>query len=138
YMAGTPMVLVVQASSPHKTVKELVDAAKAKPGMSFARGGPGSSLHVAIEVLRLATGITITYVPYGGTAPAINALLGGHVEAVWADFPTVVSQLKAGTLRGLVTTSAKRGEWLPDVPTLRETGMSDYAADIFYGYAAPA
>lgn len=138
YLAGTPMVLVVQASSPYKTVKDLVDAVRAKPGMAFASGGPGSSLHVAIEVLRLATGITITYVPYGGTAPAINALLGGHVEAVWADYPTVVSQLKSGTLRGLVTTSAKRSEWLPDVPTLAETGISKYTADIFYGYVAPA
>jgi len=138
YLAGTPMVLVVQASSPYKTVKDLVDAAKAKPGLAFASGGPGSSLHVAIEVLRLATGTTITYVPYGGTAPAINALLGGHVQAVWADYPTVVSQLKSGTLRGLVTTSAKRNRWLPDVPTLAETGISKYNADIFYGYVAPA
>src|SRR4029079_10971274 len=116
----------------------LVDAAKAKPGMAFASGGPGSSLHVAIEVLRLATGITISYVPYGGTAPAINALLGGHVQAVWADYPTVVSQLASGTLRGLVTTSAKRTELMPDVPTLTETGISNYSADIFYGYMAPA
>ena len=137
YLAGTPMVLVVQASSPYKTVQDLVEAARAKPGMAFASGGPGSSLHVAIEVLRLATGITISYVPYGGTAPAINALLGGHVQAVWADYPTVVSQLKSGTLRGLVTTSSKRTEWLPDVPTLAETGISKYSADIFYGYVAP-
>ena len=56
--------------------------------------------------------------PYGGTAPAINALMGGHVQAVWADYPTVVSQLKSGTLRGLVTTSPKRIEALPDVPTI--------------------
>lgn len=138
YLAGTPMVLVVQSSSPYKTLKDLVDAMRAKPGMAFASGGPGSSLHVAIEVLRLATGTTISYVPYGGTAPAINALLGGHVQAVWADYPTVVSQLKSGTLRGLVTTSAKRVEWLPDVPTLAETGISKYSADIFYGYVAPA
>jgi tripartite-type tricarboxylate transporter receptor subunit TctC len=139
YLAGTPMVLVVQASSPYKTVKDLVDAARDKRGtITFASGGPGSSLHVAIEVLRLATKITINYVPYGGTAPAINALLGGHVQAVWADYPTVVAQLKAGTLRGLVTTSAKRTEALPDVPTLAETGISNYSADIFYGYVAPA
>jgi tripartite-type tricarboxylate transporter receptor subunit TctC len=139
YLAGTPMVLVVQNSSPYKTVQDLVAAARAKPGtISFASGGPGSSLHVAIEVLRLATNITINYVPYGGTAPAINALLGGHVQAVWADYPTVVSQLKSGTLRGLVTTSAKRTEWLADVPTLGETGISKYSADIFYGYVAPA
>jgi tripartite-type tricarboxylate transporter receptor subunit TctC len=138
YLAGTPMVLVVQASSPYKTIKDLVDAMRAKPGMAFASGGPGSSLHVAIEVLRLATGTTISYVPYGGTAPAINALLGGHVQAVWADYPTVVSQLKSGTLRGLVTTSTKRVAALPDVPTLSETGISKYSADIFYGYVAPA
>jgi tripartite-type tricarboxylate transporter receptor subunit TctC len=138
YLAGTPMVLVVQGSSPYKTVKDLVDAARAKPGLAFASGGPGSSLHVAIEVLRLATGITISYVPYGGSGPAINALLGGHVQAVWADYPTVVSHLKSGTLRGLVTTSAKRAALMPDVPTLAETGISPYSADIFYGYVAPA
>jgi tripartite-type tricarboxylate transporter receptor subunit TctC len=137
YLAGTPMVLVVQASSPYKTLQDLVAAMKAKPGMAFASGGPGSSLHVAIEVLRLATGTTISYVPYGGSGPAINALLGGHVQAVWADYPTVVSQLKSGTLRGLVTTSAKRTALMPDVPSLNETGISNYSADIFYGYVAP-
>jgi tripartite-type tricarboxylate transporter receptor subunit TctC len=138
YLAGTPMVLVVQASSPYKTLQDLIAAMKAKPGMAFASGGPGSSLHVAIEVLRLATNTTISYVPYGGSGPAINALLGGHVQAVWADYPTVVSQLKAGTLRGLVTTSAKRTAFMPDVPSLNETGISNYSADIFYGYVAPA
>ena len=139
YLAATPMVLVVQASSPWKTVQELVAGAKAQPGkITFASGGPGSSLHVAIEVLRLATKIDINYVPYGGTAPSINALVGGHVQAVWADYPTVVGQLKAGTLRGLVTTSPKRVPDLPDVPTLSETGIVKYEAEIFYGLVAPA
>ncbi len=64
--------------------------------------------------------------------------MGGHVTAVWADYPTVVSQLKAGTLRGLVTSSAKRVAALPDVPTLSETGVANYEADIFYGIVAPA
>jgi len=139
HLASTPMVLVVQAPSPYKTVADLVADAKAKPGkVVFASGGPASSLHVAIEVLRLAAKIEITYVPYGGTAPAVNALLGGHVSAVWADYPTVVGQLKAGTLRGLVTTSAKRVQTLSDVPTLSETGLAKYEADIFYGIVAPA
>ena len=139
YLAATPMVLVVQSSSPWKTLKELVDDAKARPGkVTFASGGPASSLHVSIEVLRLATKIDINYVPYGGSGPAINALLGGHVQAVWADYPTVVSQLASGTLRGLVTTSGKRVAQLPDVPTLTETGISNYQADIFYGIMAPA
>ena len=139
YLTSTPMVLVVLGSSPYRTLNDLIAAARAKPGeLAFASGGPGSSLHVAIEVLRRAANINITYVPYGGTAPAINALMGNHVAAVWADYPTVVSQLQSGTLRGLVTTPRARIEALPDVPTLGETGVSKYEADIFYGIVAPA
>ena len=139
YLAATPMVLVVLGSSPYRTLGDLVAAARAKPGeLAFASGGPGSSLHVAIEVLKRAANISVTYVPYGGTAPAINALMGNHVAAVWADYPTVVSQLKSGTLRGLVTTSRARVASLPAVPTLGETGISNYEADIFYGVVAPA
>ena len=138
YLASTPMVLVVQSSSPYKTLADLIAAARAQPGkLSFASGGPGSSLHVAIEVLRRAANIDITYVPFGGTAPAITTLMGGHVDAVWADYPTVVAQLQAGTLRGLVTTSHGRVDTLPDVPTFAETGVSKYEADIFYGIVAP-
>jgi tripartite-type tricarboxylate transporter receptor subunit TctC len=138
-LASTPMPLVVQASAPWKTVQELVADAKANPGkITFASGGPATSLHVAIEVLRLATKIDTNYVPYGGSGPAINALMGGHVQAVWADYPTVVSQLKGGTLRALVTTSPKRIAQLPDVPTLTETGITKYEAEIFYGVVAPA
>ncbi|HEY4774479.1 MAG TPA: tripartite tricarboxylate transporter substrate-binding protein [Xanthobacteraceae bacterium] len=139
YLAMTPMVLVVQGSSPYKTLDDLIAAARAKPGsVVFASGGPASSLHVAIEVLKRAAKIDATYVPYGGNAPAINALLGGHVTAVWADYPTVVAHLQSGTLRGLVTTAAKRVATLPAVPTLIETGLSNYEADIFYGIVAPA
>ena len=134
------MPLVVQSSSPWKTVQELVADAKANPGkITFASGGPATSLHVAIEVLRLATKIDINYVPYGGTAPAINALMGGHVQAVWADYPTVVSQLKGGTLRALVTTSPQaRSTCCPACRSWNETGITKYEAEIFYGMVAPA
>jgi tripartite-type tricarboxylate transporter receptor subunit TctC len=139
YLASTPMPLVVQASSPWKTVQDLVDHAKANPGkVTFASGGPNTSLHVAIEVLKLATKIDTNYVPYGGSGPAINALVGGHVQAVWADYPTVVSHIKGGTLRALATTSSKRIDELPGVPTLTETGITKYEAEIFYGLVAPA
>jgi tripartite-type tricarboxylate transporter receptor subunit TctC len=139
YLAATPMVLVVLGSSPYKTLADLIADARARPGqLAFASGGPASSLHVAIEVLKGAAGLTINYVPYAGTAPAINTLMGGHVAAVWADYPTVVSQLQGGTLRGLVTTSHARVAPLPDVPTFAETGVSKYEADIFYGLVAPA
>jgi tripartite-type tricarboxylate transporter receptor subunit TctC len=138
-LASTPMPLVVQSSAPWKTVQELVADAKAHPGkITFASGGPATSLHVAIEVLKLATKIDANYVPYGGTAPAINTLLGGHVQAVWADYPTVVPYLKSGVLRALVTTSPKRSEAMPNVPTLTETGITKYEAEIFYGLVAPA
>ena len=136
-LAATPMVLVVQSSSSMKTVKDLVDEAKAGK-IVFASGGPASSLHIAIEVLKLAQKLDSSYVPYGGTAPAINALLGGHVQAVWADYPTVVSQIKAGTLRALATTSQSPIAELPGVPTLNSTGLAKHEADIFYGVMAPA
>jgi tripartite-type tricarboxylate transporter receptor subunit TctC len=139
YLAATPMVLVVLGTSPYKTLNDLIAGAREKPGqVVFASGGPASSLQVAIEVLKRASNITITYVPYAGTAPSINALMGGHVHAVWADYPTVVSALKAGTLRALVTTASKRVDALPDVPTLSETGIVKYEIDIFYGIVAPA
>ena len=139
HLASAPMPLVVQASAPWKTVQELIADAKAKPGkITFASGGPATSLHVAIEVLRLASKIDINYVPYGGTAPAINVLIGGHVQAVWADYPTVVPYLKAGTLRALVSTSPKRLDALPGVPIMEEAGLGKYQDEIFYGLVAPA
>ena len=76
--------------------------------------------------------------PYGGTAPAINALMGGHVQAVWADYPTVVNQIKGGTLRPIVITSTAPIAELPGVPTLNSTGLAKHEADIFYGIMAPA
>ena len=133
------MVLVVQGDSPYKTLDDLIAAARAKPGeLSLASGGPASSLHIAFEVVKRAARINMTYVPYGGTAPSINALLGGHVTSVFADYPTVVGQIKSGRLRGLVTTSAARVDELPGVPTLNETGLAKHEADIFYGIVAPA
>jgi tripartite-type tricarboxylate transporter receptor subunit TctC len=138
-LASTPMLLVVQGSSPYRSADELIAAAKAKPGqLSFASGGPATSLHIAIEVLRRATGIDVNYVPYGGSLPAINALMGGHVQAVIADYPTIVGQLKAGTLRALATTAPQRVDALPDVPTFTETRIAQYEDGIFYGVVAPA
>ena len=139
HLAATPIVLVVNAASPYRTLADLVAAARGKPGeLSLASGGPASSLHVAFEVVKRAADVNMTYVPYGGSAPAINALLGGHVTSVFADYPTIVNQLKSGALRALVTTSPARAEMLPEVPTLTETGLSKYEAEIFYGLVAPA
>src|SRR5262245_21744810 len=139
WLAATPMVLVVNSASPYATLKDLIAAARQDANaVSFASGGPGSSLHAAIEVLKRAANIGGTYVPYGGTAPAINALMGSHVTAVFADYPTVVSHLQSGSLRALLTASPTRAAPLPDVPTFAEAGLGPYEADIFYGYVAPA
>jgi tripartite-type tricarboxylate transporter receptor subunit TctC len=138
YLAATPMLLVVNAASPYRTLADFIAAARAKPGELSVAGAPASSLQVFYEVIKRSAGIQLTYVPFAGTAPAINALLGGHVTAVSADYPTVVSQLQSGTLRALVTASPARVEALPDVPTLADTGVSKYEAEIFYGIVAPA
>ena len=138
YLAATPMVLVVQGSSPYKSLNDLLNAAREKPGALSLGAAPASSLHVAFEVIRRAADINMTFVPFPGTAPAINTLMGGHVTAVFADYPTVVGHLKTGTLRGLVTASAKRNPDLPDVPTFAEANVTAYDADIFYGIVAPA
>jgi tripartite-type tricarboxylate transporter receptor subunit TctC len=138
HLASTPMVLVVQGTSPYKTLGDLIAAARAKPGALSLGAAPTSSLHVAFEVIKRAAKINMTFVPFPGTAPAINTLMGGHVTAVFADYPTVVGHLKSGPLRGLVTASAKRNPALPEIPTFAEAGVGAYEADIFYGIVAPA
>ncbi len=137
-LATTPMVLVVQGSSPYKKLDDLIGAARAKPGELSLGAAPSSSLQVAYEVLKRAAKVEMTFVPYPGTAPAINTLLGGHVTSVMADYPTVVSHLKSGAVRGLVTASPKRVPDLPDVPTMIDTKLTPYQAEIFYGMVVPA
>jgi tripartite-type tricarboxylate transporter receptor subunit TctC len=138
YLAATPIVLVVNGSAPYRTLADLIAGARARPGELTMAGAPASSLQIAFEVLKRAADIDMTYVPYAGTAPAVNALMGGHVTAVFADYPTVVPQLKSGNLRGLVTAAKVRAEALPEVPTFAESGLPEYDADIFYGIVAPA
>lgn len=139
HLAATPMVIVVNGASPYRSLADLIKDARARPGaLSLGSGGPGSSLHIGFEILRRAAGVEMTYVPFGGNAPAVNALLGGHLTAVYADYPTVVEQIKAGSLRALAVGSRKRAEPLPDVPTIEESGFPDYDLDIWYGLMAPA
>ncbi len=136
--AVTPMILVVRSDSPYKTLDDLLAAARAKPGeLQLVSGGPATSLHFAIEVIKRAAKVDMTYVPYGGTPPAMNALMGGHVTAVVGDYPSLISQLQSGALRPLVTVSDKRIDPLPNVPTLTESGLVNYDAEIFYGLVAP-
>ncbi len=139
YLVSSPQVVVVNSASPYRTLGELIAAARAKPGdLTFASVGPATTQHIGIEQVKHAAGIDMTHVPYTGGAPAINALLGSHVDAVFANYSEVVEQLKAGKLRALVTTSRGRIEPLPDVPTMEDLGYKDFDVEVWFGLLAPA
>lgn len=137
-LVTSPQLVAVNAGAPYKTLGELVAAAKAKPGeLTIAANGPGTIQHLAAELLKRATGTSMTYVPYPGGNPAINALLGSHVTTVVANYVEFAPQLSAGKLRPLATTSAKRIDPLPDLPTVTELGYP-LEATAWFGIAAPA
>jgi tripartite-type tricarboxylate transporter receptor subunit TctC len=134
-----PLFVVVKPDSPFRTLADLVNAAHAKPGVvTVASAGPNTAGHIALETLKIATRMDVIYVPFAGTAPAITALLGGHVMALYADYTSVAEQLKNGDLRALSVASAKRFEKLPDVPTVTESGYQDYDQQSWNGLFAPA
>jgi tripartite-type tricarboxylate transporter receptor subunit TctC len=138
-LVSVPMVIVVNSTSPYRTLGDLLDAARAKPGeLTLAATGPATAAHLSFEMLKRMASVDITFLPYPGTAPAISALLGDHVTSVNADYPTVAEQLKAGKVRALATPSRKRIELLPDVPTIAESGYRDSEADLWNGLLAPA
>src|SRR5262245_22912361 len=115
-LVSVPPLLVVNAASPYRTFADFIDAARAKPGeLTLASPGPGTTFHVAFETLKRVANINMTYVPYAGTAPALNALLGGHVTSVYSDLASLGEQLRSGTVRALATAARKRVEALPDV-----------------------
>ena len=139
YLVSSPGIIVVNASSPYRTLADLLDAARAKPGeLTLASVGPATAQHIGFERLKRAAGINITYVPYGGGAPAINALLGNHLTAVFAEYAPLATHIKAGTLRALATTSRARIEPLPDLPTVAESGFKDFDVDLWWSVFAPA
>ena len=141
YLVSSPGVIVVNSTSPYRTLSELIDGARARPGeVTLASVGPGTAQHIGFEMLRRAANINMAYVPYAGGAPAINALLGGHVISVFAEYAPLAGHIKAGTLRALATatTSRTRIEPLPDLPTVAESGYPDYEVDLWWGLFAPA
>jgi tripartite-type tricarboxylate transporter receptor subunit TctC len=132
-------LLVVRSDSPVKNLKDFVDLAKSKNGdFSFATTGVGSTTHLAIEMLSAAAGFKYIHVPYRGAAPALTDLLGGQVQAFYADAPVLMPQIVAGTIRPIAVASALRNPMLPNVPTLTELGYPNTSSDNWYGLLAPA
>ena len=135
----SPSVLVVKPDSPLKSVKDLLEAAKAKPGtLTYASQGVGTSAHLAGELLESLAKIDMSHVPYRGAGPALNDLLGGHVDMMFGTAAAVGPSLQAGTLRALGVTTAERSPALPNIPTIAESGVADYVLDSWYGLYAPA
>ena len=138
-MVIMPNVLVVGAKEPYKTFPEFLAAAKAKPGaLTYGSAGPGTAPHMAMELLRLQAGIDVLHVPYTGVAPAINDVMGGRVTAMLVNFLSAKPQIDGGTLRALAMSSAKRSPFMPDLPTIAESGVPGFEAIQWFGLLAPA
>ena len=133
-----PVVIAANAGAPFTTLASLVQAAKAKPGtINYASPGNGSTPHLAMELFARAAGIQLTHVPYKGGAPAITDVLGGQLPLVAVNALEVVPHVKAGKLRVLASMSAKRPSFLPDTPTIAESGYPGFEASVWYGVIAP-
>jgi tripartite-type tricarboxylate transporter receptor subunit TctC len=138
-VAVTPNILVVQPSSPVKTVKDLIALAKSKPGtLNFPSAGVGSSSHLAGEMLKSMAGIDMVHVPYKGGGPALVALLSGQVQLMFATLPAAMPHVKSGKLRPVAVTTSHRSQALPELPTIAESGVPGYEAATWYGLLAPA
>ncbi|MGH8617357.1 MAG: Bug family tripartite tricarboxylate transporter substrate binding protein [Burkholderiales bacterium] len=138
-MYTVPNVLVVHPSVPVKSVPEFIAYAKKNPGkLSYGSSGPGSSPHLSMEWLRAITGIDVVHVPYKGGGPAVTDLLGGQIQAMFNNVSTQQATIKAGRVRALGVTSAKRTPQLPDVPTFIEAGVPGFEVTAWQGICAPS
>jgi tripartite-type tricarboxylate transporter receptor subunit TctC len=137
-VSAFPLVLVVPSSSPYKSLKELVAAAKANPGkLSFATPGQGTTPHLVTEILKREAGIELTHVPYKGGAPALNDLLGGQVDMFFEAPSTLLPHVESGKLRALAVTGKARMSALPGVPTVAEIGMPELTLESWSAFVAP-
>ena len=137
--ATAPNVLVVSPGVGAKSVAELVQIAKARPGkLNFPSSGNGGVSHLSMEMFRYAAGIDIVHVPYRGAGPALTALLANETQLMMATTPVALPQMKAGRLIALATTGLKRSSLAPEIPTVAEAGYPGFEADTWYGMLAPA
>ena len=137
-VAAVPNVLVVSPDFKPRTVKELIDYAKANPGkVNFGSSGTGGANHLSGELLKAMAGLDIKHIPYKGAAPALNDLLGGQIPMMFDSVPGVLQHIRAGKLRALAVTSLKRSATLPDVPTIDEAGLKGFDSTAWFGLYGP-
>jgi tripartite-type tricarboxylate transporter receptor subunit TctC len=138
-VASTPYLLVLHPSVPAKSLKDFIALMKSQPGkLNYASAGTGSTTHIAMEMLKLASGTDIVHIPYNGNGPAGTALMGGQVQALFGSMPAVLPHAKSGKMRPIAVGTAKRSSALPDVPTVAESGFPGFEVSLWLGFFAPA
>ncbi len=137
-MARGPLLMVVHPSLPVKNLREFLALAKSKPGLvNYGSTGTGSHNHMATELFRRMAGINIVHVPYKGAAPALADLMGGHIQLVMTSLPSAMTQVQAGRMRALGVASEARTNFMPQVPTIAESGVPGYMAEFWWGLVVP-
>ena len=137
-VATQPFVYTAHPSLGVSNMKELIAAAKAKPGaIRYGSGGAGGASHLGTELLRNITGIDLTHVPYKGTGPALSAAIGGEIHLQLIGMSSVVPHMKSGRLKLLAVSGAKRATVAPEIPTVMESGIPGYVFDVWYGMLLP-
>ena len=137
-LAQVPLVLVVPANSPIKSVKDLVEYAKANPGkVNFGSAGSASAQHLAGESFKIAAGIQMQHIPYKGSAPALTDLAGGQLQLMFDSMPSATPMINSGKLRAIAVTTATRAKARPDLPTIAESGFPGFDISTWYAYWAP-
>ncbi|KAA0182708.1 tripartite tricarboxylate transporter substrate binding protein [Cupriavidus gilardii] len=137
-LGTSTIVLEVGNQLPVKTVAELVAWAKRNPGLTYATAGTGTSMHLAGAMFAQMTGTSLTHVPYKGSSPAINDMLGGHIPVMFDNLPASLPHIQAGKLRALAVAGSTRSPALPNVPTLAEAGLAGYSVEPWFGVYGPA
>jgi tripartite-type tricarboxylate transporter receptor subunit TctC len=138
-VATVPNVMVINPDVPATTVKDFIGLAKSKPGqISFASSGTGSSVHLSGELFNMLAQAKTVHVPYKGSAPAVSDLIGGQVQVMFDNLSSSLPHVKAGKLRALAVTSARRSTAAPDIPTMAEAGLPDFEVTSWFALVAPA
>ena len=139
WAGSTPNLLVVNPDSTYRSVRDLLTAARAKPGtIPYASTGNGTSNHLSMELFKVMAGVDLTHIPYKGSAQAVTDLIGGQVQAMFDNVPNVIAHVKAGRLRAIAITTSRRSPAFPDTPTVEESGVPGYLVSVWFGVVAPA